>query len=69
MNGRWTKRENKLLKHAMKQDFVSWKKISQHVTSRNSKQCRERWNSHLDPTIKKEKFSEKPTKTNKPGKI
>ena len=29
------------------------------LTGRNGKQCRERWHNHLDPSIRKEPFTEK----------
>ena len=35
-----------------------WTKIAQQLPGRIGKQCRERWHNHLDPTIKKENFTE-----------
>ena len=35
----------------------SWSQIASHVPGRSGKQCRERWQHHLNPAIKKEGWS------------
>ena len=35
-----------------------WTKMSENFHNRKGKQCRERWHNHLNPNIKKEKWSE-----------
>jgi hypothetical protein len=35
----------------------NWKKISISMPGRNARQCRERWNWHLDPDINKGPFT------------
>lgn len=56
--GQWTLEEDNLLRH-----FVevlgerAWVKIAKEVEGRSSKQCRERYSGHLDPTIRRDPYS------------
>lgn len=34
-----------------------WSIIAKYLQSRNGKQCRERWHNHLNPTVKKSKWT------------
>lgn len=36
--------------------LVSWAKIAEVMPGRTAKQCRERYNNHVDPAIKKDKI-------------
>ena len=57
--GLWTKEEDTLLgKLVSESGAKGWTKIAQQLPGRIGKQCRERWHNHLDPTIKKENFTE-----------
>ena len=57
--GLWTKEEDELLgKLVSESGAKGWTKIAQQLPGRIGKQCRERWHNHLDPTIKKENFTE-----------
>lgn len=54
-----TKEEDELvmslvLKHGAK----NWTYIAKHLPGRIGKQCRERWHNHLNPDIKKERWTE-----------
>ena len=69
----WTKREDEALRGLVEQEGArEWTKISellnQHMSAvslgmggsyggRNGKQCRERWNNTLNPSIKKSKWT------------
>jgi len=56
--GNWTIREDKdLLKLVESMGAKNWNSISDSLTGRTGKQCRERWHNHLDPNIRKEKWS------------
>jgi hypothetical protein len=39
-----------------------WAKIAEHLPKRNGKQCRERWHNHLDPSIRKDPWTEEEDK-------
>ena len=36
----------------------NWSAIAEHLPGRIGKQCRERWHNHLNPDIKKERWTE-----------
>ena len=40
-------------KHIAKKRGINWAGIATQIEGRTTKQCRERWNNHLDPTIKR----------------
>lgn len=56
--GSWTQEEDDILREmVMKQGAKNWSAIAAALPGRIGKQCRERWHNHLDPNIKKEKWS------------
>ena len=36
----------------------NWSNIAKHLPGRIGKQCRERWHNHLNPDIRKERWTE-----------
>ena len=40
------------------QGMTKWRDIAARVTNRIGKQCRERWDNHLDPALSKSPWSE-----------
>ncbi|CAL5187548.1 unnamed protein product [Lathyrus oleraceus] len=55
----WTKEEDEsLIELVRKYGFKRWSFIAKSMPGRIGKQCRERWHNHLDPTIKKDSWSE-----------
>ena len=40
-------------------EVISWTSIGRAIGGRTGKQCRERWQNHMDPTINKGPFTEK----------
>jgi hypothetical protein len=57
--GMWTKDEDEKLKHLVNQiGPKNWSSISKHFPGRIGKQCRERWHNHLNPDIKKDKWTD-----------
>ena len=56
--GPWTKEEDEILrKMVLAEGPKNWTAIAAALPGRIGKQCRERWHNHLDPSIKKEKWS------------
>ncbi|KAI1336177.1 Homeodomain-like protein [Xylariaceae sp. FL0016] len=50
--GPWAQREDSLLMHLVQtQGALNWVRISQQLTSRTPKQCRERYHQNLKPTL------------------
>lgn len=45
--------ETKLLSFIEKYGTLSWKKCSKYVGTRTKKQCKEKWNTSINPKIKK----------------
>ena len=37
---------------------MKWSEVALHLHGRIGKQCRERWNNHVDPSIRKGKWTE-----------
>ncbi|RIB06043.1 Homeodomain-like protein [Gigaspora rosea] len=61
--GPWSNDEDELLKNLVeetpkKQNQIHWVEIGRRMSSRTSKQCRERYRHHLDPTINQSSLSE-----------
>jgi len=57
--GPWTLNEDqKLISLVQKHGAKKWTFISEQMPGRAGKQCRERWCNHLDPSIKKDPWSE-----------
>lgn len=62
--GMWTKEEDDKLKSLVQvYGPKNWSLIAKHFEGRIGKQCRERWHNHLNPDIKKEKWSEEEDST------
>jgi len=58
IKGPWTTAEDEVLTHhVVELGWSSWTDISRAVKGRTSKQCRERWFHHLDPTIKRDAYT------------
>ncbi|KAG5184497.1 Homeodomain-like protein, partial [Tribonema minus] len=56
--GQWTREEDaKLARLVARGGFKNWGVLASHMASRTSKQCRERWQHHLDPAIKRGAYS------------
>ncbi|XP_074579029.1 transcription factor MYB118-like [Curcuma longa] len=61
--GQWTAEEDRLLMSLVeKHGLTKWAQIAKLMRGRIGKQCRERWNNHLRPNIKKETWSEEEDK-------
>ena len=59
IKGPWTKEEDEIVVIMVKKYGPrNWSTISQHLPGRIGKQCRERWHNHLNPAIKKERWTE-----------
>ncbi|GLJ45383.1 hypothetical protein SUGI_0955340 [Cryptomeria japonica] len=56
--GQWTPAEDSLLLHMVeKYGQQQWARIATNLPGRRGKQCRERWQNHLRPDIKREEWS------------
>ncbi|XP_047167807.1 transcription factor MYB64-like [Vigna umbellata] len=59
IKGQWNKEEDRKLIRLVKQHGdKKWSEIAEKLEGRVGKQCRERWNNHLRPDIKKDSWSE-----------
>ncbi|OIW09548.1 hypothetical protein TanjilG_30867 [Lupinus angustifolius] len=59
IKGQWSQEEDrKLLKLVKQYGVTKWSQIAEKLEGRAGKQCRERWNNHLRPDIKKDSWSE-----------
>ncbi|GAU13088.1 hypothetical protein TSUD_173880 [Trifolium subterraneum] len=59
IKGQWTANEDRILVQLVNEfGLKRWSKIANHLEGRIGKQCRERWNNHLRPDIKKDSWSE-----------
>ena len=62
--GRWSADEDEKLLALVKQQLnqgvneISWDQVEQGFKTRSKKQCRERWLSQLDPTLKKTEWTQ-----------
>ena len=56
--GRWATEEDERLLAALRDGLTAWSAIAARVGTRDAKKCRERYANHLDPTIKKGKWSD-----------
>uniref|UniRef100_A0A673BQF1 V-myb avian myeloblastosis viral oncogene homolog-like 1 n=1 Tax=Sphaeramia orbicularis TaxID=375764 RepID=A0A673BQF1_9TELE len=58
VKGPWTQEEDERVIELVQRFGVKrWSIIAQHLHSRNGKQCRERWHNHLNPTVKKSRWT------------
>lgn len=59
VKGPWTQKEDETLaKMVKKYGPKNWSRIALSLPGRIGKQCRERWHNHLNPSIKKERWTE-----------
>ncbi|CAI8596856.1 unnamed protein product [Vicia faba] len=63
IKGQWSDEEDrKLLKLVKLHGVKKWSEIAEKLEGRAGKQCRERWQNHLRPDIKKDSWSEEEEK-------
>ena len=56
--GPWTVEEDDILRSMVGENGAkNWSMIASALPGRIGKQCRERWHNHLDPNIRKEKWT------------
>lgn len=56
--GGWSKEEDRILTEIVNNNGASnWTEVAKSLPGRIGKQCRERWHNHLDPNIKKMKWT------------
>jgi len=59
VKGPWTQEEDEKLKATVERlGPKNWSRIALELPGRIGKQCRERWHNHLNPKIRKEKWTE-----------
>lgn len=58
IKGRWSEDEDRALVYLVSQGHKNWGQVAAHMPGRTSKQCRERWNNYLDPTLVHTPFSD-----------
>ena len=59
IKGPWTEEEDRLLIEQVRiHGAQNWSQIANNLEGRIGKQCRERWHNHLNPDIKKNRWSE-----------
>lgn len=51
IKGQWGQDEDQMLTMLVQKGFKNWGHLAAHMPGRTSKQCRERWCHHLDPSI------------------
>ena len=56
--GPWTTEEDQIVADLVNDHGPKWSMIAAKLQGRTGKQCRERWHNQLDPSIKKEAWSE-----------
>ena len=63
VKGPWTQEEDKKLAKMVEQlGPKNWSQIALGLPGRIGKQCRERWHNHLNPGIKRERWTEEEDK-------
>ena len=55
---KWSKEEDEALTRLVNQYGNSWAKIARNIPGRTDQQCMGRWKRHLDPTIRRAKWSQ-----------
>jgi len=63
VKGQWSAQEDAMLVTLVSESFKNWGQLAAHMPGRTSKQCRERWCHHLDPSIKKGEYTSDEDKT------
>jgi hypothetical protein len=64
VKGPWSKQEDEtIVRLVATYGAENWSMIASHLPGRIGKQCRERWYNHLDPSVKKEPWSEEEEQT------
>lgn len=59
IKGPWTEEEDRILIEKVREFGPSnWSNIASFLQGRIGKQCRERWHNHLNPDIKKNKWTD-----------
>ena len=59
IKNKFTAEEDKLLLEIASQTKVhNWNEIAQKVGTRNARQCRERWNNYLNPSLRNDPWTE-----------
>jgi myb proto-oncogene protein len=58
VKGPWEKKEDDIILHCMKNGTNKWCDVAARINGRSAKQCRERWNSILNPDTYRGKWSE-----------
>jgi hypothetical protein len=59
VKGPWTPEEDDRVRELVgRYGLKKWSYIAQHLNGRLGKQCRERWYNHLDPSIRKDSWTE-----------
>merc|ERR1712185_395156 len=53
IKGPWTQEEDEALARCIQLGVTKWSDIAERIPGRISKQCRERWCNHVDPSLKK----------------
>jgi len=54
----WSKEEDQIVMDCVDSGTTDWTEISERVPGRLTKQCRDRWNNHLNPSTKKQSWTE-----------
>jgi len=58
IKGPWTPTEDNIVIEMVKKNGAkNWSEIARHLPGRIGKQCRERWHNHLNPDIKKDRWT------------
>ncbi|CAN0159179.1 unnamed protein product, partial [Discosporangium mesarthrocarpum] len=59
VKGQWSGEEDLQLVNLVERGFRNWGQVASFMDGRTSKQCRERWCHHLDPTVRKGGYTSK----------
>nr|CCA16964.1 myblike DNAbinding protein putative [Albugo laibachii Nc14] len=57
VKGHWSRDEDYVLEKMVRRGSHSWTEVASEIPGRTTKQCRERWRNHLDPSIIKAPFT------------
>jgi hypothetical protein len=53
----WTANEDNVLRHCVEKFGDDWSLVASYVAGRSKQQCSYRWTNHLEPSVKKDKFT------------